>query len=444
MSAPTFTFSKATKRAARARVCLDGPSGAGKTFTALIWAAILGARIALIDTERGSASLYSDRFDFDVLEMSPPYDPNRLAQALVAAAAQNYDVIVVDSASHFWEAEGGVLDIVDGAAQRAHGNSFAGWKVGTPAYRHLIDTMLGLDAHVIMTMRSKTEWILETNDKGKQVPRRIGMAPVMRQGIEYEFTIVGDLDIEHRLIISKSRAEPLADLVVQPGRAGEAAETFKRWLESGEPVAARADVEALKDRLNALASDVRVDAKRGFVERFGQPEYLLASRLAEASTYVATFEDSQGQPDPVLPSGGSGNGGNAAETPPAPSPDMQRETEAEGAGEPSAPAEPAPKAGKSTLRDAQKRAGAANNKNWRVAAVCGELGLSDDDRHVLVKAWTDGRTESSKDLTPTEAAQLTWGLEKIKNDGSVAAGDIDAVLAKAREVVASLAAGEAS
>lgn len=291
-------FQKATKSQLKARVALDGPSGSGKTFTALTWASVLGDRIAVVDTERGSASLYSDRFAFDTVRIAPPYDPVRLIEAFQAAEKEGYDAVIVDSLSHFWEGEGGFRDIADAAGQRAQGNSWAGWKTATPQLRHLIDTMLGADLHVIVTMRSKTEWTQEeyVDSKGKTRTRpvRIGMAPVMRAGTEYEFTIVGDLDIEHRLSISKSRCEPLADVVVQPGRAAEAAEQFKVWLASGEPTAPRNDIDALKARLNSIEDrDTRVAAKQAFAEQFGNPDFLLASKIGDAHAFI----DGLGRPD---------------------------------------------------------------------------------------------------------------------------------------------------
>jgi hypothetical protein len=236
-------FKKATKTQLKARVALAGPTGSGKTYTALEWATVLadGRPIAVVDTEHGSASLYSDRFEFDVLDWPPPYDPTALSATIRQAVDAGYAVVVIDSLSHFWEGEGGTLDIADAAGQRSGGNSFAGWKVATPALRHLVDTMLAADTHVLATMRSKMEWVLEEDSRGKKVPRKIGMAPVMRQGIEYEFTLVGDMDLEHRMMVSKSRCSSLADAVVQPGRGAEAAEEFLTWLTSGapDPVAVR-------------------------------------------------------------------------------------------------------------------------------------------------------------------------------------------------------------
>lgn len=288
-------FQKATKRAVRARIALDGPSGAGKTYTALIWASKFGKRTAVIDTERGSASLYSTEFDFDVVEMSPPFHPDRVVELIHAAEKAGYDTLILDSLSHVWEGEGGTLDIVDAAGKRAGGNSWAGWKSGTPVLRHLIDTMLAADLHVIATMRTKTEWVLEEkqNSGGRTVtnPKRVGMAPVMRAGIEFEFTLVGDLDLEHTMTITKSRAAVLADQVVQAGRAAEAAEAFAAWMTDGAAMATREQIEVLKAALNEIEpKDARVAAKQSFADQFGNPEYLLAEKYEPALAFVAGYE----------------------------------------------------------------------------------------------------------------------------------------------------------
>jgi len=280
-------FVRATKSQIKARVALDGPTGAGKTYSALVWATKFGERIAVLDTERGRARLYSDRFDFDVAELSPPFSPAAY-ERLLKEADGHYDVIVVDSLSHAWEGEGGVLDIVDAAATRAHGNSFAGWKEGTPALRSLVDRMLGLQAHLIVTMRSKMEYLLETDSRGKQVPRKVGMAPVMRAGVEYEFDLVADMDLEHRMVISKSRCSLLADRVVPSGQdnAGEAAAEFLGWLNDGESVAHPDKVAELVDAMNALPAAIRGQVKAEFVASFGRPDTLPASKLEEAQQFV--------------------------------------------------------------------------------------------------------------------------------------------------------------
>jgi DNA polymerase III delta prime subunit len=239
----TFTFTPATKEQAKARIALAGPSGSGKTFTALVTARALAGpngRVAVIDTERESASLYADEFAFDTLNMHA-YDPRDLARALAAAAEARYDVVVVDSLSHFWMGIGGMLEQVDNAAKRSYGgNSFGGWKEARPIERAMIDALLAYPGHVIVTMRTKTEWVVQENERGRKEPKKIGTRPEQREGIEYEFTIVGDMDLEHTLVISKSRAKPLSDAVIRTPD-----ETFGLtvldWLGQGKPMPSSLD-----------------------------------------------------------------------------------------------------------------------------------------------------------------------------------------------------------
>ncbi len=287
----TITFSKATKQQLKARIAFAAPTGAGKTYTSLEMAGEFGGRTVLIDTEHGSGALYADQFDYDYFRFDPPYDPSRLVEVLRAAEDEGYTTMIVDSLSHFWEGEGGTLDIADAAGQRANGNSFAGWKVATPALRHLVDTMLALDAHLIVTMRSKMEYVLQEQESrsGRTVvvPTKVGMAPVMRNGIEYEFTLVGDLDLEHRITISKSRCAALADQVIQPGRAREMARTFLSWLESGEAMVSRDQVLKITEALNAIPDeDRRKQAKGLFMEYYDVPDRLLASQFDEALAFA--------------------------------------------------------------------------------------------------------------------------------------------------------------
>lgn len=239
-----ITFAKATKTKAKLRMAIDGPSGSGKTYTALIAAMALknGGRVAVIDTERGSAAKYADLFDFDTLDMRDLYprdtfDPLHYIEAISAAEAAGYDVLIIDSLSHAWEGEGGVLDQHDMASKKS-GNSYTGWKDVSPLHRKLIDAMLNCGCHVIATMRSKMEYILVENEKGKQMPKKVGMAPVQRQGMEYEFDIVADMDQEHTLIISKSRCFNVADKIVTKPTV-EFFAPVKAWLSDGAQPAER-------------------------------------------------------------------------------------------------------------------------------------------------------------------------------------------------------------
>lgn len=246
MSSP-FTFTKATKKAAKARIALEGPSGSGKTYTALVTARALGQRIAVIDTEHRSASLYADEFDFDTLELDA-YDPKYLIQALAAAGNAGYEVVIVDSLSHFWMGTDGMLEQVDRAAKRsASGNTFGGWKEMRPIERKMIEAMLAYPGHLIATMRTKTEWVVEENDRGKKVPKKIGLKAEQREGLEYEFTLVGTLDLENTLVVTKSRCKALSGAVInKPDQ--QFGETLGTWLQDGEagPTAAEIRDEVLE------------------------------------------------------------------------------------------------------------------------------------------------------------------------------------------------------
>lgn len=285
MSRPTPK--PAVRKGQKARVGLAGPSGSGKTWTALETATVLadGGPVLVFDTERGSASLYADYFTFEVIEWEPPYDPRELAAA-ITEYAPSYSVIVPDSLSHFWEAEGGTRDIADAAAARARGNTFVGWKEGTPAQNDLYAALLRAPCHIIATMRSKTEYVLEERN-GKQVPRKVGMAPIQRQGIEYEFTVTADLDYEHTLLIDKTRCHPLAGRMFKLGHTAEMAETLRDWLGTAEPMVTQADVARLKARFEEFPEGPeRGTAKALFVELFGMPENLTASAVAEAESWL--------------------------------------------------------------------------------------------------------------------------------------------------------------
>jgi hypothetical protein len=241
----TLTFKKATKEQARARIGLIGPSGSGKTYTALTLAHGLGQRIALIDTERGSASKYAHRFTFDVLELAE-FDPRTYVAAIQAASEAGYQVLVIDSLSHAWTGKGGALELKDAAAKRNRGDSFSAWRDITPLHNALVDAILQAPMHVIVTLRAKTEYAMEKDDRtGKTSVRKIGLAPVQRDGLEYEFDIVGDLDADNTLVVTKTRCEALSGKVInRPG--AELAAVVAGWLQDGtEPTPPPAPVEGL-------------------------------------------------------------------------------------------------------------------------------------------------------------------------------------------------------
>lgn len=239
-------FQKASKKKLKARVALIGPAGSGKTYTALTVGKHLGKKIAVIDTERGSASKYSgDVADFDVCEL-PSFSPKDYMRAISGAADAGYDVLVIDSLSHAWEGEGGILDQVD-----KRGGRFDAWKDMSPQTRALIDAILTYPGHVIATMRTKTEYVIEEKDRGGRTvkePRKVGLAPKFKDGLEYEFDVVANMD-DALLTVSKSRCSALAEASVKkPGKPF--ADALLAWLDDGEDAPrkpARDEVRALRN-----------------------------------------------------------------------------------------------------------------------------------------------------------------------------------------------------
>jgi nucleoside-triphosphatase THEP1 len=227
----TLSFKKATKQQARLRLALIGPAGSGKTFTALKLASQLGQRVAVIDTEHGSAAKYADLFAFDVLELDT-FSPRTYVEAIKAAEGEGYDVVVVDSLSHAWSGKDGALEQVDRAAKRQGGNSFGAWRDVTPQHNALVEAIVGAKTHIIATMRAKTEYVQEKDERGKTVVRKVGLAPVQREGLEFEFDVVGDLTTDNDLVITKTRCPKLVGGVFRhPGE--EVATVLRAWLTDG-------------------------------------------------------------------------------------------------------------------------------------------------------------------------------------------------------------------
>lgn len=202
-----MTFKKAERKRVKIKLAIAGPSGSGKTFSALRLAKGLGGKIALIDTENGSASLYSDKFDFDSMELSPPYTTDRYVEAINAAVKAGYNVLIIDSITHQWDGEGGILNKKAKLDSIPGSNSYTNWNTLTPEHERFKSAMLHSDIHLIATVRSKQDYILAENGKGKMAPKKVGMAPVQRDGMEYEFTVFFDVNMNHDAQASKDRTD---------------------------------------------------------------------------------------------------------------------------------------------------------------------------------------------------------------------------------------------
>lgn len=234
-----MSFQKATKQQAKLLLALLGPAGSGKTYSALkIGRALVGAegRIALMDTEHGSASKYADLFNFDTVQPDE-FSVDTYLSVIREANAEGYDLLILDSLSHAWAGKGGILEFVDNAAKRSNsGSSFGAWRDATPKHNALIEAMLACRCHLIVTMRVKMEHVQEKDERtGKTVVRKIGLQPVQRDGLEYEFDVVGDLTLESELLISKTRCPELKDKIFPlPGE--NLAAPLRAWLGSGASV----------------------------------------------------------------------------------------------------------------------------------------------------------------------------------------------------------------
>lgn len=304
----TIMFAPATRTAQRARIALAGPSGSGKTYTALALATHLGTT-AVIDTERGSASKYVGVNGWQFHTWAPQsFSPTSLVEALGAAAGAGFDVVIVDSLSHYWMGVDGMLEQAD--RRTNGGNSFSGWKEVRPDERRMIDALVSYPGHVIVTLRVKTEYVVEKDDRGKSVPRKVGMRPEQREGIEYEFDVVGDLDLDNVLRVSKTRI-PLLRRAVIAEPSAPLADTIRDWLADGAdvdgPLAYREQALApntTRESLLALLGTVRAAGlfHAPVVDQAGAPTVLgdligARGRALDASPPAQPTPRSEPEPD---------------------------------------------------------------------------------------------------------------------------------------------------
>ena len=228
---------KAEKGGGFARVALIGPPGSGKSYSSLRMAKgmaeVSGGRVGAIDSERGRLRKYANKFDFDEIELNT-FAPETYTEAIQEFAAGGYKVLIIDSLSHSWMGKDGTLQQVEQAAKRNYsGNSYAGWKDATPAHNALVDAILSYPGHVIVTMRSKIEYATEKDERtGKMVVRKIGLAPVQRQDVEFEFDVVGDMTQENDWMISKTMVDTLKrEIIHEPDE--EVGRSIATWAQSG-------------------------------------------------------------------------------------------------------------------------------------------------------------------------------------------------------------------
>jgi hypothetical protein len=273
----TVAIRKAKRSATKLRLLLTGPSGSGKTWGALQIAKGLGGRTVVIDTEEGSSDLYDTLHDFDVIDLRPPFSPERYIEAITAAEEAGYDVIVVDSVTHCWSGAGGCLELLEDVAKaQFRGNTWSAFSVITPRWRAFVDKLLRSSAHVICSGRSKTE-TAQVDDHGKKKVAKLGMKLEARDGLEFEFTCVLDLIHDgHYATVSKDRTNLFAGdpkpITEDTGRR------LAEWLAGATP-----NVKAVNPLVAKVTEEI---AKATTVQRLGQIVDRMDQRLSEGGLTI--------------------------------------------------------------------------------------------------------------------------------------------------------------
>lgn len=231
---PKKLFQRAKRSQSKLRLALLGISGVGKTYGALLIAKGLGGRVALIDTENNSASLYDDLVEFDCLNMRHDepggYHPRRYVDYIKAAESEGYDVLIIDSISPEWDGVGGMLQLSEQIARtKTRGNTFTAWNFVNPYHVEFINAILQSKMHVIVTIKQKTDYVLSQDQNGKTVPSKIGLKPIQRDNFEYDYSVVLELNTSKHALASKDRTR-LFDTEIPFQITEQTGKDLSEWL----------------------------------------------------------------------------------------------------------------------------------------------------------------------------------------------------------------------
>lgn len=297
---PAMQIRKAERKKAKLRLGISAPSGAGKTYSSLLVAyGITGdwEKIGLVDTENGSGDLYAHLGDYSVIPLEAPYTPDKYIQAIKLFEDNGFDCIIIDSLTHAWAGEGGILDIQSSvAAASRSGNSYTAWREVTPKHNALVNAILQSKCHIIATMRAKTEYVQEKNDQGKTEIKKVGLAPIQRDGMEYEFTIMLDLSLNHTASASKDRTGLFDGRYFKPGT--DTGKQLLEWLETGAEVVKIETIARINEKwaqlgfkegaidaqcMKSYGSNLRTLTEEKAQEFIAKLDGLLQSKLAEGN-----------------------------------------------------------------------------------------------------------------------------------------------------------------
>ncbi|TZF85810.1 AAA family ATPase (plasmid) [Pedobacter sp. BS3] len=278
---------KAERKYAKIKMAVQGAAGSGKTYSSLLIAYGLCAdwtKIVIIDTENNSADLYADLGNYNVLPIQEPFTPEKYIQAITLCVQSDMAVIIIDSLSHAWEY------LLDQHANMA-GNSFTNWAKITPRQNALVNAILQSNTHIIATMRVKQDYVLNQKD-GKYIPEKVGLRAIQRDGLDYEFTIVLDIDIKHYATASKDRTGLFMD---KPASkiSSETGEHILNWCissfrreDSPEPILPDNTIDTIKQAINQATT---IEELRKIFNDNPQYQQSLAEEFSKKKTALTTI-----------------------------------------------------------------------------------------------------------------------------------------------------------
>ena len=252
-------------------------------------------RICVIDTENGSGSLYVGTVvggvrvgEYLTINLEAPFNAARYLEAIEAAENAGVEFLIIDSLSHAWSGEGGLLDMQANIAKRS-GNSYTAWRDVTPLHNKLVDRILQCPMHVATTLRTKTEYVIEDNGNGKKSPRKVGMAPIFREGLEYEFSVFFELSQDHSAAATKDRTG-LFDgqyFVITPDTGARIA----GWLgnSAAAPVPPKPSVTPAQQDERTLAEKVDQVMRNYCADLTPEEKALVSARLKEITGGTANY-----------------------------------------------------------------------------------------------------------------------------------------------------------
>lgn len=288
----TFKLRTADRKQSKIRLGLSGASGFGKTYSALLIAKGLvenWSKIAIIDTENMSADLYSSLGNYNVITLLPPFSPERYIKAIKECENAEMEVIIVDSISHEWDGEGGMMEIVDQKTKASrHKSSYIVWREATPLHRSFLNTMLQSKCHIITTVRRKQEFEMTKNDKGKMEVQKVGTKEVTREGFEYELTAnLEFINDNHYVKASKDRTGLFMD---KPEfiPSEETGKIIKEWCENGSEEKASTEV------VSVLSNENFEKYKIWIAKKLKEGEFFMDLIEAIKGKYKVTEEQEKG------------------------------------------------------------------------------------------------------------------------------------------------------